>query len=194
MPKVVGGFNPAAFAGDYAQMSQQARADWQQKNPQDVGSFRAFILSTKKPLALRWYNLVNPMAERVHASTARELAIVGGNRSSKTDTSLAELAIRLTGIVPDGLRATYPREKLAKLPIRARVVCNSLTDTLEPVIKPKLRWDQWNGVGDPDEGRGHYGWIPQHCLVGGSWEKAYSEKYRTLRVHAYNQQDRKSVV
>src|SRR3990167_993671 len=96
---------------------------------------------------------------------------------------MSELAIRMTGNIPLSLQHTYPREKLITLPIRARVVCNSLTDTLEPVIKPKLRCDQWNGVGDPSDGRGHWGWIPQHCLKGGTWEKAYSEKYRTLSVN-----------
>lgn len=126
------------------------------------------------------------MAKRVHESMASEIAIVGGNRSSKTDTMMAELAIRMTGHVPVSLESVYPREKFATLPIRARVVCNSLTDTLEPVIKPKLRWDQWNGVGDPKDGRGHWGWIPQSCLKGGTWEKAYSEKYRTLSVSVDN--------
>lgn len=134
-----------------------------------------------KATQLAYYEPVNPAARAVHLSRAREIAIVGGNRSSKTDTSLAELAIRLTGHVPLSLMDDYPMERLGR-PIRARVVCNSLTDTLEPVIKPKLRWDQWNGVGDPSEGRGHWGWIPRHCLVGGSWERAYSEKYRTLSV------------
>ena len=141
------------------------------------------VLEDRKRFQLAYYTLANPMAKRVHETLAREVAIVGGNRSSKTDTMMAELAIRMTGRVPEALRATYPVEKFGSLPIRARVVCNSLTDTLEPVIKPKLRWDQWNGVGDPNDGRGHWGWIPQHCLAGGTWEKAYSEKYRTLAVN-----------
>lgn len=140
----------------------------------------------QKATQLAYYTPANPMAAPVHRSMAREIAMVGGNRSSKTDTALAELSIRMTGHIPISLEKTYPREKLAKLPIRARVVCNSLTDTLEPVIKPKLRWDQWNGVGDPADGRGHWGWLPRHTLKGGEWEKAYSEKYRTLSVHVDN--------
>lgn len=132
------------------------------------------------------YTVANPNAINVHLSTAREIALVGGNRSSKTDTMLAELAIRMTGCVPNSLAHVYPKSKLANLPIRARIVCNSLTSTLEPVIKPKLRWDQWSGVGEPIEGRGHYGWIPKHCLPGGNWDKAYSDKYRTLHVYVDN--------
>lgn len=135
----------------------------------------------RKTCQLAYYKVRNPDALTVHTSTKREIAVVGGNRSSKTDTMLAEIAIQTTGHIPLSLMGVYPREKI-RAPIRARIVCNSLTDTLEPVIKPKLRWDQWNGVGDPSGGRGHWGWIPRACLVGGSWEKAYSERYRTLHV------------
>ena len=155
-------------------------------HPEVLGEIADLVQEDRKRTQLAYYTLANPMARRVHETLAREIAIVGGNRSSKTDTMMAELAIRMTGHVPLSLQGSYPREKLAALPIRARVVCNSLTDTLEPVIKPKLRWDQWNGVGDPNEGRGHWGWVPQHCLKGGTWEKAYSEKYRTLAVSVDN--------
>ena len=126
--------------------------------------------------------MANPDGRAVHLSTAREVAVVGGNRSSKTDTALAELSIRMTGHIPQSLMADYPREKL-KLPIRARVSCNSLTDTLEPIIKKKLRWDQWDGA---DETKGHWGWIPKHCLIGGTWERSYSDKNRVLSVCSDN--------
>src|SRR3990167_1578780 len=105
---------------------------------------------------LAYYQLANPDARRVHETLAREVAIVGGNRSSKTDTCMAELAIRLTGHIPISLQATYPREKLRTLPIRARVVCNSISKVLEPIIKPKLKWDAWNGGGNPTDGLGHW--------------------------------------
>jgi len=147
---------------------------------------RDIATTDRQATQLAYYTVANPNAMNVHLSTAKEIALVGGNRSSKTDTMLAELSIRMTGHIPMALQNAYPREKLAQLPIRARVVCNSLTSTLEPVIKPKLRWDQWNGVGEPWQNRGHYGWIPQHCLVGGTWDKAYSEKYRTLSVTVDN--------
>ena len=134
-----------------------------------------------KTCQIHYYAPANPMAAPVHTSTAREIAILGGNRSSKTTTMLAEFAIRTTGHIPQALWPTYPLQKIRGR-IRGRVVCNSLTDTLEPIIKKKLNYNEWNGVGDPSEGRGHWGFIPQHCLVGGTWERAYSEKYRTLRV------------
>ena len=139
------------------------------------------VETDRKECQLAYYQVRNADALTVHTSTKREIALVGGSRSGKSDTSLAELSIQTTGHIPISLMGVYPREKI-RAPIRARVVCNSLTDTLEPVIKPKLRWDHWNGAGDPSEGRGHWGWIPRKCLVGGSWEKAYSERYRTLHV------------
>lgn len=135
----------------------------------------------RKECQLAYYRVVNPNAIKVHLSTAREIVATGGNRSTKSGTALAELAIRATGHIPLGMLDTYPLEKINGA-IRARIVCNSLTDTWPPVIRPKLQWDHWNGVGDPSEGRGHWGWIPRHCLTGGTWEKAFSERYRTLHV------------
>ena len=146
--------------------------------PEVVREVSEAVESDRQTYALAHYQSANPMAEPAHYSMARELALCGGNRSSKTETMLSELAIQMTGLVPDSLRARYPREKL-RPPIRARIVCSSLTDVLEPVIKPKLRWDQWQGV---DEQRGHWGWIPKDCLLNGKWEDSYSEKYRTLKV------------
>lgn len=145
----------------------------------------AGVSEDRQHCQLAYYAVRNPDALGVHTSLATEIAIAGGNRSSKTTTALAELAIQLTGIVPVSLRGVYPKEKL-RAPIRARVICNSLTDTLEPVIKPKLRYDQWNGIGAPADGRGHWGLIPRHLLVDDSWEESYSEKYRTLTVAVDN--------
>lgn len=177
---------PALDLAALARMSQDQITQYVQTHPEVLEQIADLAQDDRKRTQLAYYTLANPMARRVHETMAREVAIVGGNRSSKTDTMMAELAIRMTGHVPMALQGTYPLEKLGALPIRARVVCNSLTDTLEPVIKPKLRWDQWNGVGDPADGRGHWGWIPQHCLKGGTWEKSYSEKYRTLSVNVDN--------
>jgi len=144
-----------------------------------LAEFAVGVEEDRKSNQLQYYTLANPMALPVHLSRAREVAIVGGNRSSKTDTMLAELSIQMTGVIPMSLQGKYPKDKL-RAPIRSRIVCNSLTDTLEPVIKPKLRFDQWNGIGDAIDGKGHWWWIPQHLLKSGTWEGAYSEKYRTL--------------
>ena len=176
-------------------LTNQDLLDFQQFNDEDFAQYFREHADAKEKLSdffslaeddhrsnqLAYYAPMNDMAAPVHQSRAREIAIVGGNRSGKTETALVELIIRATGHIPMALMATYPKEKLAP-PIRGRVVCNSLTDTLEPVIKPKLRWDQWNGPSEPGVGIGHWGWVPRRCLWGGEWEKAYLEKYRTLKL------------
>ena len=176
-------------------LTNQDLLDFQQFNDEDFAQYFREHADAKEKLSdffslaeddhksnqLAYYAPMNDMAAPVHQSRAREIAIVGGNRSGKTETALVELIIRATGHIPMALMATYPKDKLAP-PIRGRVVCNSLTDTLEPVIKPKLRWDQWNGPSEPGVGIGHWGWVPRRCLWGGEWEKAYLEKYRTLKL------------
>jgi phage terminase large subunit-like protein len=125
-----------------------------------------------------YYQPVSERAKKIHYSTAKQMLAVGGNRSSKTDTSLADAAICMTGIIPYSL-SDYPKEKL-QCPMRVRLVCESLTNTWEPVIKPKLQWDKWNGKGQPGGPRGHWGWIPRRYLLKGKWEESWSEKNRTL--------------
>ena len=126
-----------------------------------------------------FYKPVSPEAERIHYSTAREVPIVGGNRSSKTDSVLADTVICMTGIIPFTLEGKFPKEKV-KCPMRVRLVCESLTNTWEPVIKPKLQWWQWNGRGAPGTENGHWGWIPKRFLIKGEWASSWSEKIRTL--------------
>jgi len=170
---------------DLERLSEAELARRFRRNPEAflevVEQISAAYESDRSECALAHYTLANPMAAGIHTSRARELAVVGGNRSTKTSSVLAELAIQATGLVPDSLKAVYPREKL-RPPIRARVVCNSLTDTLLPIILPKLRFDQWNGVGAPSEGRGHWGWIPRRDLKEGKWESSWSANNRTLYV------------
>ena len=143
-------------------------------------SLAATVTRDMRETALSYYQTLNLKAEAVHRSTARELAIVGGNRSGKSESMLVELAIALTGHIPISMASWYPREKL-RPPIRARVVVNSHSRTLWPVIIPKLRWDTWEGPGEPGEGAGHWGWIPRRCLPNGSWEKAYNAKTDMLK-------------
>ncbi len=166
-----------------AKLTTKELSNWKRKDPKGFQEALKTIADAadedRKATQLAYYHTANPMALPIHLSTAREVAVVGGNRSSKTDTCLAELAIQMTGHIPQSLQGRYPKEKI-KAPIRARVVCNSITDTLEPIIKPKLQWTSWNGVGDPTDGKGHWGWIPRHCLRNGNWDNSYSEKYRTL--------------
>ena len=130
---------------------------------------------------LFFYQASSKQARKIHLSTAKELVATGGNRSGKSDTSLAEMAIQMTGIVPKSLEKDYPRVKL-RPPIRVRLVCASLTNTWDAVIKPKLQYWQWNGAGDPGGDRGHWGWIPKRFLINGKWTDSWSEKQRTLRL------------
>lgn len=167
-------------------MTQEQMTAYCLQHPEVLDQMAEVVANDRKACQLAYYQLANPMAARVHETMAKEVAIVGGNRSSKTDTCMAELAIRMTGHIPLSLQGVYPTEKLRTLPIRARVVCNSVSKILDPVIKPKLQWDQWNGGGLPGDGLGHWGWIPQHCLRGGEWKKAYSEKDETLHVNVDN--------
>ena len=133
----------------------------------------------RKERALLFYRPVNKEAERYHLSVKKYQTLVGGNRSSKSETQLVELAIQMTGIVPYSLEGKYPREKI-RPPIRARLTVESLTNTWAPVIRPKLQWNQWIGPGDPGGPKGHWGWIPRHMLLKGRWDESWSEKERTL--------------
>ena len=138
-------------------------------------------LAAQQERQLWLYQPVSEEAGRVHGSVAREIVATGGNRSGKSELTLVELVIQLTGVVPFSLEGRYPKEKL-RAPIRARLVCESITTTWEPVLKPKLQWHQWSGTGEPGSGGGHWGWIPRQMLPRGSWEEAWNEKYRTLHL------------
>ena len=70
-------------------------------HPEVYEQIAEVVTEDRKKTQLAYYTLANPMARRVHETLAREVAIVGGNRSSKTDSMMAELAIRMTGHVPD---------------------------------------------------------------------------------------------
>ena len=71
---------------------------------------------------LLFYQPVSEKVREIHMATETVCGIGGGNRSGKSDSSLAELVIRSTGIVPKSLRADYPMQKL-RGPINVRVVC-----------------------------------------------------------------------
>lgn len=134
---------------------------------------------------LRYYLPVSDTARAIHASTKKVIGIGGGNGASKTDTALVELCIRATGEIPLSLRDTFPREKL-RGPINCRVVVESITNTLETIILPKLRWDHWQGVDEPGGNRGHFGWIPKHCLIKGEWSESWTSRTRTLEVRYHD--------
>ena len=131
---------------------------------------------------LRYYQPVSDRAKKIHLSIARTIGIGGGNGASKTESALVEMCIRATGVIPLSLKDEYPREKL-RGPIQCRVVCESLTTTLIPVILPKLQWWRWIGPPEKTGGdQGHWGWIPKACLIKGEWKSSWTERTRTLRL------------
>lgn len=135
----------------------------------------------RKEFALFYYEPANAEIGRLHKLTCGTVGIFGGNGSGKTEHALVEGIIRATGIIPESLAATYPREKI-RGPINMRVVCESLTTVLEPIILPKLQWFSWSGLLPPGGSQGHYGWIPKHALIQGDWKKSYNTRLRMLSV------------
>jgi hypothetical protein len=132
--------------------------------------------------SLLFYRPVSEHSKKAHLSKAKTLGLGGGNGSSKTETALVEVLMMATGIIPYSLRDDLdPLEKL-RGPVQCRVVCESLTTVLHPIILPKLQWWKWTGIDQPGGEKGHWGWIPRTSLIDGSWEKSWSEKLRMLRV------------
>ncbi len=133
---------------------------------------------------LLYYQHVSPIAEKIWMSQAKVLGAGGGNGASKTDTMLAKLSALSTGVFPDCLTDEVRESMLEQFrgPIAVRMVLESLTTTMTPVILPKLQWYSWAGMSMPGGDKGHYGWIPRSSLKSGSWANSWSEKLRTLRV------------
>ena len=140
----------------------------------------------RQEFALHYYKPANPEIAKLHILTCGTIGIFGGNGSGKTEHALVEGIIRCTGIIPESLKDTYPREKL-RGPIHMRVVCESLTTVLEPIILPKLQYFQWSGLAPQGGDQGHWGWIPKHCLINGDWKKSYNTRLRMLTVLYRNQ-------
>lgn len=133
---------------------------------------------------LLYYHPVSDRAELIHKSRAKVIFASGGNGSSKTETCLVELVACATGIFPECLNTWF----LGKFrgPISCRVIVESLTTTLMPIIIPKLQWWKWTGVDAPGGKRGHWGWVPKKCLIDGSWDKSWSQQYRTLTIKCFD--------
>ena len=116
----------------------------------------------------------------IHQSKAKYVGVSGGNRSSKTDTVLAHFVALSTGIFPDQHRELFLEQ--FRGPISVRVVVESFTTTLYPTILPKLQWFKWNGAGAQGGDKGHWGWIPKFSLPDGSWERAWTDQRKILKV------------
>src|SRR3990167_5200055 len=153
-----------------------------------VGQVISVQYKDRQENQLLYYKPVSPVAERVHQSGARYLCIGGGNGASKTDSLLAHVTALATGVFPLGLRPEVLSAWKAQFrgPVSVRVVVESLTTTLEPIILPKLQWWMWSGVDEPGGDRGHWGWIPRRCLRDGMWVRSWRSEPRILRVLCMN--------
>jgi len=136
----------------------------------------------RKENAINWYKPVTDEAKKIHLSTAQTVGVGGGNGSSKTESCIAEMVACMTGQIPDSLKDDIDWRQKLRGPINCRIVCESLTTVLHPIILPKMQWWKWTGVDVPGGDRGHWGWIPRDCLIKGDWTRSWSEKYRTLKV------------
>lgn len=154
------------------------------------------LLTDRRENAILHYVPASVKAEQVHRSSTMIRWIFGGNRSGKTSTGLAEMAMLSTGIVPEYLRRKYPGvvEKRMRGPLNGRLICQSLVNVLEPTILPKLQWWKWNGGGPPGDDKGHFGFIPKFCLIDGEWDRSWSSKTRTLRYYYRNPENIDQIV
>jgi len=69
---------------------------------------------------IEYYVPASERAKKIHYSTAKMRIAVGGNRSSKSTTMLADRVICMTGIIPHSL-PNYPKEKI-RCPGRYRII------------------------------------------------------------------------
>lgn len=142
---------------------------------------------------LRYYQPVSAKAYRIHHSLCKTIGVGGGNGSSKTETLLVEGVVRSTGQIPLSLQASYPRQKL-RGPSNGRIVVESLTTTLFPIILPKLDYRKWQGIDPAGGARGHWGWIPKDCLINGEWDKSWKAHERMLSLYYRHPERREDIL
>lgn len=133
----------------------------------------------RKENQLLYYEPASPEARKVHMSKARWMGIGAGNGAGKTDTCLADIIACCTGIIPTSCPEIAER---FRGPISARIVVQSLSNTLHTVILPKLQWWRWDGMKPMGGDKGHWGWVPKLSLIDADWERSWSEKLRVLRM------------
>jgi|TARA_Y100000310_G_scaffold153951_1_gene153509 hypothetical protein len=102
------------------------------------------------------------------------------SNSSKTESCIVDIISLATGVFPTSI-ADLQRPKF-RGPVNCRIVVESLTNTLYPIILPKLQWNRWTGIDAPGGARGHWGWVPRACLIDGDWDRSFLAKTRELRV------------
>jgi len=141
---------------------------------------------------IMYYRPVSERAMIAHASQAKYVALAGGNGSSKTESCLAEAVALATGIFPEGMEDIF-RPKF-RGPIKVRIIVESKTTTLAPVILEKLQWWRWTGLNPIGGKQGHWGWIPKTCLLKGDWAASWKEKLQILSVHCRDPDNPKKIL
>ena len=91
-----------------------------------TASLLSALENQRQENALMYYKPVSDEAMKVHESKATKIGLFGGNRSSKTETALAEMSVCATGVIPNSLQHLDWSEKI-RGPGQFRVVCESLT-------------------------------------------------------------------
>lgn len=134
----------------------------------------------RKQAQLLFYKPNSPKVQAFHDTAAKVAGIGGGNGSGKSESMMVDTVMTMTGVFPYSQRHLI--EQKFRGPINCRLVIESLTNTLDNVILPKLQWWKWTGVDRPGGERGHWGWVPKMCLIDGEWDRSWSAKTRTLRV------------
>ena len=143
-----------------------------------AGQALKLLQDDRRENQILYYKPASESCYKVHRADAKVMAVGGGNGSSKTETCIAHLVALATGMLPNSVR----EDLLPKFrgPVKMRIVVESLTTVLHPIIIPKLQWWKWTGLAPAGGDQGHWGWVPKMCLRAGSWERAWSEKLRTL--------------
>ena len=137
-----------------------------------------FARDERQENQLRHYVAFTPTIAQIWECDAQTMWIGGGNRAGKTAQMLALVVACATGIFPDSLK--HVAQRRFRGPIRIRVLCDSLTTTLYPMILPKLQWTKWNGNNPQGGDQGHWGWVPPYCLKDRSWDRSWNDKLRIL--------------
>lgn len=130
-----------------------------------------------KETQIYYYKPVSDKAKAIHLNTqATTIGIGGGNGSSKTETSFAEMVMCSTGIFPPWIFDALTEEQItgkAPGPMKCRVILANFKAQLEPMLK-KFKWWEWTGILPTGGERGHWGWIPRKALIASDWDKSWS--------------------
>lgn len=140
----------------------------------------ALTAEDRKQNQILFYSPNSARQQEVMDCCARIVGVGGGNRSGKTEVAMVDMVMCATGVFPHSQRHLIKSK--FRGPIQCRMVVESLTTTLEPIILPKLMWWRWDGIDQPGGARGHWGWIPKASLIDGEWDRSWSAKLRMLRL------------